>query len=612
MVRIDAMFRRLAVAMWIGVSLGCAPQARPTPPSAPEAEAPEPGVHVDTVRTHVEFLAADAQQGRAPGTEADVRVQAYVEKALTEAGLSPAFGTSFREAFEITDGVRIKPGGHTALDLAGSVIPHHLLPFSTDTAARGPAASKLIFVGHGIARGAPNTGDYERLGKKVAGKIVVALHGAPDDPHLSVADTRPQSKVIAARDHGAVGFVLWDPYSDVPLANHGAVNDLGLPAVAVGAEGSRALLEAFAGAKTKKVEAAATLDPKTVGLEPGKSTRQKATLQTEVEPVLLRTANVAGLLPGDGSTDHVVVVGAHMDHLGMGTQASLAPGERAVHNGADDNASGVAVMLEVCRALAQLDASKRPYDVLCIAFGAEEMGVLGSKHFVANLDPVYAKQVIAMVNFDMVGRMGKDGLIVAGTGTSSVWPDLVEKARGSLTVRTSEDGYGPSDHSSFYEANIPVLHFFTGPHEDYHKPSDDIERLNLQGAAEIGTMAYSLVATMMESRTLPDYKATNRPAQRGGGFRISLGTMPDYAAKVDGVRLSGVREGGPAHKAGLRAGDVIQRLGVREVHNLDDYMAAFGELKAGETIAVVVERKGKPLELELTPSAPNAPGGASH
>lgn len=578
----------------------CQPKAVPQPPS-PAVTAPV-GIEAARVRTHVEFLADDAQQGRAPGTEADDRVQGYIEKTMADAGLAPAFEGSFRQAFEVTDGVRIKQDGDVVLDVSGLPVPRQVLPFAGDTSKAGPAVSKLVFVGHGIPRGAPWTGDYEGLEKKVDGNIVVALHGGPDDPHLSAAATRPQSKLIAARDHGAVGFVLWDPSSPVVFPNHGTVNDLDLPAVAVGSEGTAALLEAFLG-KNKAATTGHGFDAAALGLARGKVTPKRATLQTDIEPVTLRTANVAGRIRGHGETDKILVVGAHMDHLGLGTSHSLAPGEEAVHNGADDNASGVAVMLEVCESIAKTPEADRPYDVVCIAFGAEEMGLLGSKHYVQTLSADERGRIVAMINFDMVGRLGDDGLVVAGVGTSSVWPKLVEQTRGTLDVRTTDDGYGPSDHGSFYEQKVPVLHFFTGPHEDYHKPSDDIEKVNFDGAATVGTMAYSLLRAMMADRLVPDYKETTRPQPRGG-FRISLGTIPDYAAKVDGVRLSGVRNGGPAEKAGLRKGDVITQLGDREVHNLDDYMAAFATMKPGHPVRVVVDREGEQVELELVPGAP--------
>jgi aminopeptidase YwaD len=596
---------RAAWTLLVGLAVGasaCKPSVAPQPAPAPEPAAPE-RIEVERLRAHLAFLADDAQEGRAPGTDADGRVQTYVEQIMREAGLEPLFADSYRQRFEVTDGVRIQQDGEVRLDVSGLPVATQVLPFSADTSRAGPVVAKLVFVGHGIPRGAPWTGDYEGLEKKIEGNIVVALHGGPDDPHLSPAALRAQSKLIAARDHGAAGFVLWDPAGAIVFPNHGTVNDLGLAAVAVGSEGTPALLEALTG----KRAAAASVEAAVAKLPAGKTTQKRATLQTDVQPVTLETANVAGRLRGNGETNKILVVGAHMDHLGLGTAHSLAPGEEAVHNGADDNASGVAVMLEVCGTLAQVPASRRPYDVVCIAFGAEEMGLLGSKHYVATASPKERARIVAMINFDMVGRLGADGLVVAGAGTSSIWPKLVEQTRGALVVKTTEDGHGPSDHGSFYEQKIPVLHFFTGPHEDYHKPSDDIDKINFDGAAQVGTMAYALARTLLAEKLEPDYLETEARQPRAGGFRVSLGTIPDYAAKVDGVRLSGVRKGGPAETAGLRQGDVIRQLGEREIHNLDDYMAAFAAMKPGQPVRVVVDREGETVELELVPGAPSSP-----
>lgn len=591
---------RPVILIPIVLALACGPKPSPTTaptntPTQTTAPAPvdAPAISVEAVRSHIAFLAADAQEGRAPGTAADARVQTYVEKAMIDAKLEPGLANGFRQSFEIVDGVRLYPGSETLLDVSGVLVPHAPVPFSADTKAAGPVVARLVYVGYGIPKG-KNGGDYKGLAKQVKGAIVVARAGGPDDPHLGEAERRAQSKAIAARDHGAVGFVLWDPSAEIPLPNHGEARDLGLPAVFVGKAGNEALVHALTGKPGG--------DP--AKLRPGTRSPKMGTLQTPVERVQLATANLVGKLPGPAADAPIVVIGAHMDHLGFGTASSLAPGERAVHNGADDNASGVAVMLELCASLARLDPAARPFEVRCLAFGAEEMGLLGSKHYVESLAPAERERIAAMINFDMVGRLGPDGLVVDGAGTSKAWADLIATSKGDLAVRTGEGGYGPSDHSSFYEAEVPVLHMFTGAHEDYHKPSDDLAKINVDGAVAVARFSERLVQGMFARKLVPDYVAQTRPSPRGGGFRVSLGTIPDYAAKVDGVRLSGVREGGAAEKAGMRKGDVIQRLGAREVHNLDDYMAAFAEMKPEVAIAVVVERDGKPVELQMTPQAP--------
>ncbi len=597
----------LLVALGCHVSMGSGspddavsttPEPRPATAGSLTTGTPAPVLEADLarLRSDVEFLAADAQMGRSPGTEADGRVQQHIEAQMQAAGLQPAFADGFRQLFTVTDGVRATAPSRLAV--GPTAVPHALVPFGSSSAE--PLTARLVFVGHGITTKGKGTGNYEGLEDKVRGAIVVALGGAPsDNPHLSPVSTRPQSKLIAARDHGAVGFVLWEPEMINPYPNHGEANDLRLPAVWVGKEGTTSLLRAF-GSKAKGKDGAA----QAAALEPGRRSRKRSVLSTAIEPVQLRTANVSGVLPGQPGGP-VVVIGAHMDHLGLGTSHSLAPGVEAVHNGADDNASGVAVVLEMARVLGALPVEQRPYTLHFVTFGAEEMGLLGSKHYVEKLPAALRKRMVAMLNFDMVGRLGQDqGLIVSGTGTSSTWPQLLERSQGAQSIRHSEDGYGASDQTSFYEAGLPVLHFFTGSHSDYHKPTDDVDKINFEGAKTIAGIALTVVHTLATEGIEPDFIKVARKAPGRGGFRVSLGTIPDYGAQVDGVRLSGVRESGAAAKAGLQKGDVIQKMGDREVHNLDDYMATFAVLEPGKTVEVTVLRDGKTVTLSMTPDAP--------
>jgi aminopeptidase YwaD len=575
-------------------------QRQPTNTPTKTGEPPtEIAIALETVKAHVGFLASDEQQGRAPGTESDRRTQDYIANAMKDAGLQPGFGSDYRQPFEVTDGVQLREGGQTVVDVSGTPIPHHLVPYTGDTSQSGPAVAKFIFAGWGIPGENNGPGDFKGLDQKIKGKVVVVLYGGPD-PHIDPTRVRPAAKVIAARDRGAVGVVIWDPQSDTPPHNDGEWSDMKIPVLFVGAAGNDALVKAFGGRPPT-----GAIDPNKPGISRGKVTRKAGTLEADVEPVRIATANVGGVLEGNGSTDEVVVVGAHMDHLGMGSHTSLALGERAIHNGADDNASGVAVMLELCRAMSDVPKENRPYDLFCVAFGAEEMGLLGSKYLVDNMDKVARERIAAMVNFDMVGRLREETVTVAGVGTSSVWKGLVEAHKGALKVTATEDGYGPSDHGSFYEVGIPVLHFWTGSHEDYHKPTDDTDKINFDGAVAVGTMALSIVREVEEKKIAPDYLKTQPSMKQGGrDFRVSLGTMPDYAGGVDGVKLSGVRDGGPAQKAGMQKGDVIKKIGTREIHNLEDYMASFAELVPATAVKVVVERDGKTIEVDLVPAAP--------
>ncbi len=581
------MRTRLGLALLL---LACKPAVTEAPPAPPPNPwTTPPAVPADRLQRHLAFLADDAQEGRAPGTAADQRVQQHIEAAFKELGMQPGFGASFVQPFEVTDGVRLIAGQTAHLTVGKADLAIELVPWSHPTTAAVEAP--LVYIGHGVS-------DDPKLAAAMKGAIVVARAGAPQDPHLDVTRTRAQNKLIAARDRGAVGFVLWDPDNDLPYPNHGEANDLTIPAVAVGKAGTPALLAAFGSKKP------VTLGDPHAGLVAGKKAKGKATLYTPVERVVLTTANVAGLLPGSGPRR--IVLGAHMDHLGLGTASSLAPGQTAVHNGADDNASGVAAMLALADALRKVDVEHRPYTVQFVAFGAEEMGLLGSKHLVTALSDADRQAIVAMLNFDMVGRLQNDSVVVSGVGTSSAWPKLLGRAAaGGLTIRPSEDGFGASDQTSFYAAGIPVLHFFSGTHADYHKPSDDLDKINIPGAVKIGDLTLHLIGLLMQDQPKLDYIKVAAASPSRGGFRVSLGTVPDYAAKVDGVQITEAKKGGPAEAAGLKSGDIITKLGTREIHNFDDYMACFGELQPGAEVPIVIRRGDQTLDLKITPGAPS-------
>ncbi len=355
-------------------------------------------------------------------------------------------------------------------------------------------------------------------------------------------------------------------------------------------------------------------------------------------------ANVVGILEGTDPKlkDEVIVIGAHYDHLGRGGQGSLAAREGEVHHGADDNASGTAAVLELARLFTQ---SRPRRTVVFVAFSGEEEGLLGSAYYVAHPARPLA-QTVAMFNMDMIGRLKDDKLNVGGVGTAREWREALARvnrelgvrvsaagvqitpdsaARGEVpmvtaadgrviasaaprerfTLATSEDGYGPSDHSSFYAKQVPVLFIWTGTHEDYHKPSDTADKINYDGEARIVALVRDLVRAVDAEDKRPTYTvARSDNAQgRATGFRVYLGTIPSYADSTDGLRLDGVRDDSPAAKAGLRAGDRIVRLAGREVRNVYDYTYALGEMKAGQEYEVEVVRGTEHLTLKITPAA---------
>jgi hypothetical protein len=322
-------------------------------------------------------------------------------------------------------------------------------------------------------------------------------------------------------------------------------------------------------------------------------------LETKLEREKSTAENVLGWLPAAGKAEETIVIGAHYDHLGTGIEGSLAPKWGDIHNGADDNASGVSAMLELARLFEQKKQDLKR-NLLFIAFSGEELGVLGSSYFVKN-PPLELKKIIAMLNLDMVGRLRDSKLVVGGTGTSPVWKRVLADVRnGSLKVAQTEDGYGPSDHAMFYTRDIPVLFFFTGAHQQYHRPEDDSETLNYRGIAEILDFVFQIADAAQRLPDTPQFTKVKGSPREGSvrGFRVYLGTIPDYGEEVKGVKLAGVREGSPAEKAGLKAGDIIVEFAGKKVENIYDYTFAMQGAKAGDNTTIIVLRGGSRVQMQ--------------
>jgi Zn-dependent M28 family amino/carboxypeptidase len=328
-----------------------------------------------------------------------------------------------------------------------------------------------------------------------------------------------------------------------------------------------------------------------------------ATLAVEVLQERRVAANIIGKLTGSDPVikEQAVIVGAHYDHLGRSSAGALDPeNDGQIHNGADDNASGTAGVLELAQYFA--GASKRPRrSLIFMAFSGEELGLLGSAYYAKH--PTFPlEHTAAMVNMDMIGRMQDSALVVEGMGTSPQWPTLVERLNQTYHFRLAlkKEGRGPSDHSSFYDKNVPVLFFFTNLHQDYHRVSDDAEKINATGEARILQMIAKVIAEVAnQDSTLGFTKAeSEQPAMRG--FRVSVGTIPDYTAEVQGMKISGVRQGSPAEKAGLQGGDVIIKFGKFDIKSIYDYTYALGEFSPGQQVPVVVQRGDQTLTLVVT------------
>ncbi len=309
--------------------------------------------------------------------------------------------------------------------------------------------------------------------------------------------------------------------------------------------------------------------------------------------------NVIGILEGEGpNAEEAIIIGAHYDHLGYGDESSAEIESNEVHNGADDNASGVAALLEVAQRLKNL-GKKLPRRIVFIAFTGEERGLLGSAHYIKHpLVPL--KDTVAMLNMDMVGRLRDNKLIIHGTGTAVEFDLLVKRlnAGHNFKVVKKPSGFGPSDHASFYEKKIPVLHFFTGAHQDYHRPGDDFEKVNIEGIERVSLLVADVAASIAEAEGRPVYQKTKR-ARLAGGRWPYFGSRPDYGYEKAGIRMAGIAPGSPAERGGLVTGDVIVQFGDAKVATVTDFANALSRHKAGDLVKVVVLRDGEEKTLSV-------------
>ena len=325
-----------------------------------------------------------------------------------------------------------------------------------------------------------------------------------------------------------------------------------------------------------------------------KANPHSTTADKSLEPI--NGKNVVGML--NHGAEYTVIFGAHYDHLGEGAEGSLYAGkEPQIHNGADDNASGVALLLALADELR--DQAYSGFNYLFIAFSGEEKGLWGSNYYSKN-PTIELEKVNYMINFDMVGRLDTaKGLAINGVGTAPNWMENLKEAnQADLKLITSESGVGPSDHTSFYLQDIPVLHFFTGQHSDYHKPSDDADKVNYQGIATLEEMVLNLVKATEGDGKL-EFQKTKSDKKDTPRFTVTLGVMPDYMYQGDGMRIDGVTDGRPASKAGFEQGDVVIQMGDYSVDGMQSYMEALSNFKKGDKAMVKVKRGEKEIESEV-------------
>jgi hypothetical protein len=377
-----------------------------------------------------------------------------------------------------------------------------------------------------------------------------------------------------------------------------AFSDAGIPCMHIKRSVADSILKS-AGTTVKEIQEKSRSDQKPGSFSiPG----VVVSLSSDVQKERSQTKNVLGMIEGSDPKlkDEYLVIGAHYDHLGLGGAGSLVPDTVAVHHGADDNASGTAGVLELAQAFSSRE-SKPKRSILFMSIGAEEEGDLGSDYFVKHpLVPL--QKIVGMVNLDEVGREKDSTLIVYGTGTSPLWDTLLTKfnAPKHFNLKLNPEGFGPSDHASFYAKDIPVLFFFTGAHPDYHKPSDTWDKINVDGEQAILEYVEKIALEIADHGEKPLFARVDMPRQTGGtaGLRVYFGTVPDFAEQVDGLKVSAVRKGSPAEKAGVMGGDIITMFGGKTIKNIYDYTYALQDFKPGDEVELTVKRGDKVLNLK--------------
>tara|TARA_R110002033_G_C3853303_1_gene235820 strand:- start:38 stop:1264 length:1227 start_codon:yes stop_codon:yes gene_type:complete len=327
--------------------------------------------------------------------------------------------------------------------------------------------------------------------------------------------------------------------------------------------------------------------------KPKTDPHQEVTYNVKDGDSTISGTNVVGFI--NNNAENTVVIGAHYDHLGYGAEGSLYRGEPAIHNGADDNASGVGVLLNLA---GKLKNTNKGNNYLFIAFSGEEMGLLGSNFFVKH-PTVDATKINYMINMDMVGRLKADStLAVYGVGTSPIFKQVLNAYGNQFKLIKKESGVGPSDHTSFYNVDIPVLHFFTGQHEDYHKPSDDWDKLNYDGMQSISDYIFNVISDLDNNGKLP-FRKTKNESEEVPRFKVGLGVIPDYLFDGKGMRIDGISEDKPAQKAGLQKGDIVIKMGDSTVVDMMSYMRALSAFEPGQKTKVVVDRKGTSTGVDI-------------
>lgn len=550
---------------------------------------------------HIQFLASDSLKGRFPGTKESNIAANYIKYNFVEGGLELAGDKGFQK-FEVVTSVTTGENNTMRFGDSIGVLNVDFAPFAYTQNANLDA--EVVFVGYGfsIDKEELKWDDYANV--DVKGKWVLILTGDPEteDPNsIFVQYAGERDKVVTAKDKGAAGVLFVNgPVFDksdklIGLNFDKTLSNAGLPVINI----KRSFADSFLKKqRIEELEQQVNEKRMPVSFESGKTLKAS----TEVQQQKVETKNVVAYLEGHELKNEIIVLGAHWDHLGLGgvNSGSRTPDTVAVHNGADDNASGVAGIIEIAEKLAHQKGLKR--SVLVIAFGAEEMGLLGSTFFTSN--PLYElKQIKAMVNLDMIGRLKEDqSIMISGTGTSIEGEALLNSlnADSAFAISMQPEGFGPSDHASFYAKDIPVLFLSSGAHDEYHTPLDRPDKINLEGTKAISDYSYNLMLNLINREENLTFQEAGPKQRTSGGrrYKITLGIMPNFTStENNGLGVDGIRKGGPAEAAGMKKGDRIVAINGMPVTNIHEYMSRLNKLEAGTTVNVDVIRNNEKIVL---------------
>ncbi|MCK9426056.1 MAG: M28 family peptidase [Ignavibacteriaceae bacterium] len=576
---------------------------------SPQVKQHESAITAKEIIGHISYLASDAMKGRASGSKEIIVAANYIKDQFNLFGLKPLFKNSFFQEYSFISDVKASKNNSLSFKVKGKEIK---LKYGKDFVATpfsgtSKSKAKLVFAGYGIAAPKLNYDDYKSL--DVKGKIVIVMKNNPeyDNPHSEFDKfSSLRLKATLAKEKGALGIIFVNGHlpkdSSDDLIKFKYDRAGGVKNFSV-VHAKRNFIDKIFEAENQNFAQHQKMmkdSNKTASFEFVKSSAQ---LTTEIKEVESKTLNVCGYLEGTDPKlkDEFLVIGAHYDHLGMGGDGSLYKGtDEQIHNGADDNASGTTGVLELAEKFASQKAQLKR-SIIFVTFSGEELGLLGSNYFVNN-PPVPVEKMVTMLNLDMIGRLNtENALTIYGTGTSSKWKDLLnEKNTASFKLAFNDEGFGPSDHSSFYGKAIPVLFFFTGVHSDYHRPADDADLINSTGEEKILNYVFDVANALAVQPEKPDYINVPRKEQSSGGWKVYVGTVPDYSSNSEGFKLSGVSPGSPAEKAGLKANDIMLKFGDKKIENIYDYVYALQDHVPGDVVEVQVKRNNELLTVKVT------------